>query len=243
MEGDIVERTEDHSGEAPRRRPVRPLGMALLLVLTLVILGAGIGAVGDSTHDPALEDLEARLKALVPSPDYPDDRFALVTLQEALEALKGGTGGGIGACLVDERTQVVVETGRNRQFDPCFRSDMHAEMDLLNRYEGRVKAKGGRDSGCDPRRKDGLVLYSSLEPCPMCLTRIINAGIRKLYYVAPDPVGGMVHRLEDLPPFWREQARGRDFAPARCSPALREFATELFRFSMRNYGPLGPAEE
>jgi cytosine deaminase len=63
----------------------------------------------------------------------------------------------------------------------------------------------------------------------MCLTRIINAGIKKVYYAAPDPAGGMATRFDELPPFWKGMARGMVLGPARCSPGLKALAQKLFR--------------
>jgi anaerobic selenocysteine-containing dehydrogenase len=40
---------------------------------------------------------------------------------------------GIGACLVREKSGEIIERGHNRQHSPYFRSDLHAEMDLLDR--------------------------------------------------------------------------------------------------------------
>ena len=102
-------------------------------------------------------------------------------------------------------------------------------MDLLNRYEDRVRGnrfKGGASG--DPRKMEGLVLYSSLEPCPMCLARIINAGLKKTFFAAPDSSGGMVQRLGGLPPFWQGKAAGNTYAPAACAPELSAWALRIF---------------
>ncbi|NLT68109.1 MAG: nucleoside deaminase [Acidobacteria bacterium] len=170
-------------------------------------------------------ELESAVRSMKPDSRFRHDPFILVALQEALAAKQEG-GGGIGACLVRESTGEIVARGRNRQYAPYFRSDMHAEMDLLNRYEDSLRTVKG--SG-NPRQRAGLVLYTSVEPCPMCLTRIINSGVVKMYYAAPDPEGGMVHRMRFLPTFWKEATRGRDYAAADCSPAMRELAARLFR--------------
>lgn len=169
--------------------------------------------------------IEALIGALQPDPKHPHDRFILVSLQEALAAKREGSGG-IGACLVREATGEIIARGHNRQYAPHFRSDMHAEMDLLNRYEDALRITKG--SG-DPRKHDGIVLYSSVEPCPMCLTRIINTGLMKTYYAAADPTGGMVHKIADLPSFWKEATAGRIYAEAQCSPAMKEIAYRLFK--------------
>ena len=191
----------------------------------------------DIANDEAAElnKLEKAVISAVPDPRYPHDRFILVTLNEAIRAKRENSGGGVGACLVRESTGEIVARGHNRQFSPYFRSDMHAEMDLLDRYEDQLKtARIPGVKSFNPRKVEGLVLYSSAEPCPMCLARIINAGLNKTYYAAADPSGGMVHKIGDLPPFWRDAAAGRIYAEADCSPALKDLATRLFNHGKRD---------
>lgn len=160
---------------------------------------------------------------------YPDEVYAIVVLKEAIAAFNERNGP-IGACLVREKDSQIVEQGRNRQFEPYFRSHAHAEMDLLDRYEEHMQVPGPLSGpGGDPHRiYEGLILYSSLEPCPMCMTRILNAGIRKIYYLAEDDTGGMATRIDALPPFWRQLAQGRIIGPAECSPELSRLAGHLF---------------
>jgi tRNA(adenine34) deaminase len=208
-------------------RKCLPVVAALLLVAFQAWAGADA--------DPSLAAIEARLLKLRPHPEYKDDGFGIIVIKQALVSLKEGSGG-IGACLVDEKNGTVVVTGRNRQYRPYFRSDLHAEMDLLTRYEDWLRKKGGKTSGGDPRDCDGLVLVSSVEPCPMCLTRIINAGIKKMIYVTPDESGGMVSRMNQLPPFWRQRAAQCEYRQAECSPEIQRIARDLFDFSARNWG-------
>ncbi len=209
------------------------LGQFLLCCLLF-----GLSVSGLCAEEPSLQlsiaELEARIVTYVPDERYRDDVFGLVVVKDALVSLKAGSGG-IGACLVDGKTGEVVERGRNRQYRPHFRSDMHAEMDLLNRYEDRVQKKGGGNSGNDPRQCGDLILFTSTEPCPMCLTRIINSGIQRMYYINPDAGGGMAHCMDQLPPFWRRFAAGRDFRQAECSPQLQKIAEDLFRHSVRSF--------
>lgn len=166
--------------------------------------------------------------------NFKDDAYALVVVKSALESIREGSGG-IGACLVDSTTGEIVEYGRNRQFSPHFRSDFHAEMDLLNKYEDRAQKMNDPDNFNNPRECKNLVLVTSVEPCPMCLIRIINAGIKTVLYVVEDKEGGMVTRLDNLPPFWKEFAADREFRPADCSRELRQIAIDLFNFSSRSF--------
>jgi cytosine deaminase len=189
-------------------------------------------AVEEGEMEALLRSVEARLDDFEPDRAMAHDPYCVEVLREAITSSREGSGA-VGAILFDESTGAVVERGRNSQYAPYFRSDMHAEMDLLDRYEDRLRKKGGRGSGADPRRCDGMVLVSSMEPCPMCLTRIINSGVPRMYYLAEDPAGGMVSRMASLPPFWLERARERDFRPASCSPQLREMSEEIFGHSMK----------
>jgi tRNA(adenine34) deaminase len=183
---------------------------------------------GEKSWLAELDEIEKRVNSFVPDPRYSDDPFILVTIQEAIAGSRENNGG-IGACLVRETTGEIVEKGHNRQYEPYFRSDLHAEMDLLTRYEERVKAQRFRPPPSDdPRKVGGLVLYSSVEPCPMCLTRIINMGLKKVFFAIPDPTGGMVQRIKDLPPFWRDLAAANVYTLANCSPELKDFAKRLF---------------
>ncbi|MGA7828787.1 MAG: deaminase [Geobacteraceae bacterium] len=208
----------------------------LLLLLFLTVL-AGCEHAPARYRGPAaaffdLGSVEKRINNYVPDPHYPDDAFVLVTVREGLLGGKERNGG-IGACLVRKATGEIIERGHNRQYEPYFRSDLHAEMDLLDRYEKRVRMTRSKDPNDptfrNPRNMEGLVLYTSVEPCPMCLGRIINAGVQEVYYAAPDIEGGMARRFKDLPPSWKAMARGMVIGPARCSPELQEISLDLFR--------------
>ena len=191
-------------------------------IMPLLIFGTMTLPADATNSSTSLEELEKRVASFNPDPNYRDDEAALVALQEAVAAAKEGNYG-IGACLVNEKTGEVVQRGHNRIFSPYFRSDLHAEMDTLTRYEQRVKAQ--------TPKVEGLVLYTSLEPCPMCLARIITAGVQKVYYLAPDPHGGMVHLFKNLPPIWQKLAEGRIYEPAICSPELKNIANDIFKYS------------
>jgi tRNA(adenine34) deaminase len=116
-----------------------------------------------------LDDYEKEITNFKPDPLYPDDVFIIMTINEAIAAKREGNGP-IGVCLVREKDGTILETGHNRQNIPYFRSDMHAEMDMLTRYETRIKMHTIVDGKpVNPRiMYQDLVLYSSLEPCFMC---------------------------------------------------------------------------
>ena len=205
---------------------------ALFLIPVLTVLFCQTPAFADRAEK--LAALEQRITSYTLNKDHKDDSYALAVVKIALESIREGSGG-IGACLVDGTTGEIVEYGRNRQFSPHFRSDFHAEMDLLNKYEDRVKKMNDPDNYNNPRECKNLVLVTSVEPCPMCLTRIINSGIKTVLYVVEDREGGMATRLDNLPPFWRGFAADREFRLADCSAELRQIAMDLFHFSSRSF--------
>lgn len=73
----------------------------------------------------------------------------------------------------------------------------------------------------------GYTLYTSLESCPMCLIRLISAGINRVFYVSSDPIGGMTGSINLLPPLWKELSKPQIFAKAHCSAELSNAATKI----------------
>jgi len=96
---------------------------------------------GECVRANSLGLLQEKIKIFNPDPLYPHDSFSIIVLEEALTAAGEGNFG-IGACLVRKETGKVILRGRNKVFKPYFRSDLHAEMDVLNRYEESVKGPG-----------------------------------------------------------------------------------------------------
>jgi tRNA(Arg) A34 adenosine deaminase TadA len=156
-----------------------------------------------------------------PRVGHPDDAYAWLTCVLALEAVATGNFG-VGAVLVNEAGHVAAQ-GHNQVFSPHFRSDRHAEMVVLDGWEDarRGRAEGGN-----------FVLYTSIEPCPMCLVRLSTSAVHQVLYAAPDLPGGMVHRMAKLPPFWVELAQRKTFAQAQCSEDLARAAGQIFLLNL-----------
>ncbi|MDD4956231.1 MAG: nucleoside deaminase [Candidatus Omnitrophica bacterium] len=99
-----------------------------------------------------------------------DDHKAMnVAIQEALNGIRGGSGGPFGAVLVKDGK--IIASAHNsvlEQKDPT----RHAEINAISLAAGEI---GSHDlSGC--------VIYSTTEPCPMCFAAIHWARIERLVY-------------------------------------------------------------
>ncbi len=189
------------------KEQIRDIGQRRLAAIRPVTEGVGLW--------------KAYLMDYEPLAEYPDDPYVWLTCTLALESVDTGNFG-VGCILVDDGGDPVVQ-GHNQVFHPYFRSDRHAEMVVMERFE---------DANPEPVGLQAYTLYSSLEPCPMCLVRLIGSGIDKVLFAAADPEGGMVDRFDDLPPFWRGLARGKTFGRARCAPGLVDAAFRIFLLNL-----------
>jgi tRNA(Arg) A34 adenosine deaminase TadA len=62
------------------------------------------------------------------------------------------------------------------------------------------------------------VLYTTLEPCPMCTVCLINAGVDHVIVAAADPPSGTLERtrLRQLPPVWLHLAESSGLEVSFC---------------------------
>lgn len=97
-----------------------------------------------------------------------DDKFLSAAISLALEGIKAG-GGPFGAVVTRHGEELSRSYNRVvRDFDPTA----HAEILAIRSAASRIR---NHDlSEC--------TLYSSCEPCPMCLSAIYWAGIKKVCY-------------------------------------------------------------
>ena len=154
-----------------------------------------------------------------PSTSFEDDVAAVRVCQLAAMAAGLGTYA-VGAVLLDDKGKVLAD-GHNEVFVDGFRSDLHAEMVVLNKFETGHQG---------PQSPGTLTLISSLEPCPMCMARLIYSGVGSIRYICEDPYGGMVTRIASLPPTLQQISEdlSQVWGPADCSNELREAAHHIW---------------
>ncbi|HJV57173.1 MAG TPA: nucleoside deaminase [Methylomirabilota bacterium] len=169
-----------------------------------------------------LRDLEGGFAHVSAEPTrHRDQRLGILACREALEAAREGNYG-VGAVLVDPAGRIVAR-GRNSVFFPRFRSDLHAEMVAMNAFEERHPQS---------EHMRGYSLVCSLEPCPMCLARLLVAGVETVKFLAPDDLAGMVGLKASFPAAWRRLWRRQEFVRADVSEGLRRFALDVFLLNL-----------
>lgn len=97
------------------------------------------------------------------------DKFMKIAIEEARTGIRAGHGGPFGCVIV--KGGEVIGSGHNeviKNGDPTCHGEMMA-------IRNACKNIGTHDlSGCE--------LYTTAEPCPMCLGAILWANIRKVYF-------------------------------------------------------------
>ena len=97
------------------------------------------------------------------------NEYMRIASELAAENLTANSGGPFGACVV--KAGKIIGRGRNRVLennDPTAHGEVMAIRDACTNI-------GSYDlSGCE--------LYTSAYPCPMCMSAIVWANIKKLYY-------------------------------------------------------------
>ena len=109
-----------------------------------------------------------------------------IAKQNAEEGIKKGEGGPFGAVIVDKDGNII-SNGNNRvimEKDPTAHAEISAIREAckkLNTYD-----------------LSEYILYTSCEPCPMCLSAIIWANIKKVYYGCTKEDAGEIGFRDDM---------------------------------------------
>ena len=104
----------------------------------------------------------------------------------ALEGMKNKDGGPFGAVIVDKNGNIISQ-GNNKVLknnDPTA----HAEIVAIRNACKKLNTFDLKD----------YILYSSCEPCPMCLSAIIWANIKEVYYGCTKEDAGEIGFRDDM---------------------------------------------
>lgn len=141
----------------------------------------------------------------------------------ALEEYNAGSIG-IAAVIIDANGNVVA-AGRNQLKDSLvscsairMTSIAHAEINALNNLPW------------DKRKVRGLTLYTTVEPCPMCIGAIAMSRIRRVVVGSADPYAGSVHLLE-IDDYLRQKGIAVEFTQGK----VEEICFAPHYLSLRHY--------
>ncbi|MFX0095243.1 MAG: nucleoside deaminase [Candidatus Hodarchaeota archaeon] len=115
-----------------------------------------------------------------------------IALDEAEKAFKEGNYP-VGAVLViDEK---IIDSAHNKQITERSRN-AHAEYLLLHENSKIIRKKVRRGSSSKAE------LYSTLEPCLMCLGSAVFHRISRIIFACPDPRGGATYLNPEILSSW-----------------------------------------
>lgn len=98
------------------------------------------------------------------------NKFMQIAKENADTGILKNEGGPFGAVIVDENNNII-SNGNNQVLN---QKDPTAHAEIVSIREACKKLNTYDLSNC--------ILYTSCEPCPMCLSAIIWANIKKVYY-------------------------------------------------------------
>ena len=142
-----------------------------------------------------------------------DDLFFMRLALE--EARRAGSLGEVPIGAVVVKDGQVIGRGCNRVID-SLDPTAHAEIEAL------------RDACQDQNnyRLPEATLYTTLEPCLMCLGSLIHARVRRIVYGAEDPKGGYRVNLKTPPALNHQSEITSGVLGIECSGLLSDFFKE-----------------
>ena len=108
----------------------------------------------------------------------------------------------IGAAIALPGGEIVAE-GRNRIYDTAEDGNpQHFRQHFMAHAEQNAFISLGILKRERPEFKRSLadcVLYTTLEPCDMCVGTLIQSGLKSVHFLVPDPMGGAIDSLTATP--------------------------------------------
>lgn len=154
--------------------PARAVILAIVPSAILIIgFSAGYSIGHDANHEVSKKMwvTPEAIRNRFPAAQH-EDFLRKAIANSRLAGVEKRTGGAFGAVIVDSQGKIIAE-GSNHVVahkDPTW----HGEMEAIR---AACKAR-------DSIKLDGCILYTSAEPCPMCLATAYWAGIDGIVYAA-----------------------------------------------------------
>ncbi len=115
-----------------------------------------------------------------------DEKFMNIAIKEAKIAYEKNEIP-VGAVLIDNFSHKIIVKAHN---DKEKKNDItgHAEINAIRKAEKKLKN----------RRLENTTLYVTLEPCPMCMSAILQSRISRVVFMVNDEEFGAAHSKIDL---------------------------------------------
>lgn len=154
--------------------------------------------------DPAFPVWLEEMEQAARDQTFKDDREKMMlAVRTSAESIRH-QGGPFGAAIFDRATHQLVALGANCVV-PCNCSHWHAEMVAIYRAEAASGRFNLRTCG-----EQGYELFSSCEPCVMCIGGTLWAGVTRLIFGALDEDARTIGFDEGpKPPEWQAYLRAR----------------------------------
>jgi tRNA(adenine34) deaminase len=105
----------------------------------------------------------------------------------------------------------IVAEGRSKVYSPRYDLTRHAEMEAIRALPPDLWKK-----------PEELTIYTTLEPCLMCMGAILLFGIGRVVCGAVDEYGGAKALADSLPPFFKDRFQSMEWVgplmPEECDP-------------------------
>jgi len=88
----------------------------------------------------------------------------------------------------------IVGEGKNTIWSPELSLTRHAEMEALQSVPENLW-----------KHAEKMTLYTTLEPCLMCMGAILLYGVGQVFFGSADPYGGSGTVIKRLPPFFADR--------------------------------------
>lgn len=176
--------------------------MAVFAVVTLCSFQAG------TSHDPE-NSTDNNSKTIMKA----EKKFMKIAIDEAMDGIRNGHGGPFGTAIVKDG--VLVASGHNHVLannDPTC----HGEVDAIRKACEKLQTYDL--SGCE--------LYTTGEPCHMCLCACMWANISKIYYGCTIEDNGIIGFRDDK---FDKIFGGRDKLDGLMEQFERDACLELFK--------------
>ena len=150
----------------------------------------------------------------IQKPDH--EKFIRRAIELSAKAsLEFSTGGAFGAVIVKDGK--ILSEGMNRvvvSHDPTW----HGEMEAIRL--ACITTKSFKLPGC--------ILYTSAEPCPMCMATCYWAGIEEVYYAASVDDASEYGNFDDRP-IYEQLALPKEQRSIKLTQMLREEAVAVWK--------------